>query len=74
MSLPSYTFEELKGIAKSFLTRLPTASIDAIENGWKMFALAYLNTQMDDRQRESEGPALYRIIQRQYVTAVEKVL
>lgn len=39
MSLPTYTFDELKKTAKSFLDRLPAASPEAIENGWKMFCL-----------------------------------
>lgn len=66
MSLPTYTFDELKKAAKSFLDRLPTASPEAIENGWKMFCLTYLNTEMTDLQRESEGPMLYLIIHRKY--------
>ena len=61
-----YTFEELKKIAKSFLDRLPTATSESVENGWKMFGIAYLQTDMTDLQRESEGPALYRIIHREY--------
>lgn len=66
MSTSSYTFDELKKAAKSFLDKLPTASPEAIENGWKMFAIIYMNTDMTELQRESEGPALYRIIWREY--------
>lgn len=70
MALPKYTFDELKKIAKSFLDRLPTATEDSVVNGWKMFALAYMNTDMDDLQRESAGPALFRVIEREYTTAL----
>jgi hypothetical protein len=64
--------EDLKKTAKSFLDRLSSASLESIENGWKMFALAYLNADLDDRQRESEAPALFRIIHREYLTALER--
>jgi hypothetical protein len=70
-SLPAYTFDELKKLAKGFIDRLPGAASDSIENGWKMFTLAYLNTRMDPRELESEGPALYRVIWLEYSHALE---
>lgn len=69
MALPSYTFYGLKKIAKSFIDRLPGSTADSIEQGWKMFALAYLNTEFSDQQRNSDGPALYQVIYREYVKA-----
>lgn len=66
----TYTFDELKQLAKSFLDKLPNATPDQIANGWHMFGVAYLNTDMNERERKSEGPALYRIINRQMDAAL----
>lgn len=71
--LPRYTMNDLKKAAKSFLDRIPSATTESLENGWKMFSLIYMNTQMDDRERESEGPALFRIIHQRYVDALSNV-
>lgn len=70
-SLPTLDFEGLKKLAKSFLNRLPGASSNSIENGWKMFSLAYLNTQMTAREVASDGPALFQVIRREYLLALE---
>lgn len=70
MSIPAYNFDQLKAMAKSFIDRLPTATIEGLENGWKMFALAYLNADLADIERESAAPALFRVIHREYVGAL----
>ena len=65
-----YTFQELTKLAKSFLDRLPGATLDSVDNGWKMFAIAYLNTDFSETERLSAGPALYRIVWREYFSVI----
>ena len=72
MTGPQYTFDELKKMAKSFLDKLPDASVESIEQGWKMFCIAYLNMEGTEAEHESAAPALYRLIHREYDKAMIK--
>lgn len=60
----TYTLEELKRMAKSLLDRSKTASEEGIENGIKIFNIAFLNLQGTELDKY-QGRLLLAIVQKE---------
>lgn len=66
-------FDGLKRMAKEFHEAAPTLNRDELDNAFKAFGLGYLGCEFPDdvqghANREAGAPALFRIVQREYLT------
>lgn len=64
-------WDGLKRMAKEFFDALPTRNVEELENGFKVFGLAYIGCQFEDSKlgkinQFGGAPALLRIVSRHY--------
>ena len=75
MSTITTDFNSLKKMAKEFFDAVHSLNRDELENAFKAFGLAYIGCEYPDDfmgniDREANAPALFRIVQREYLARI----